>query len=443
MNVKSPSLFALLVSVTAFLPVSALGQEVEEARTGALRVHLECAARGCEENHFRTEIGYVNWMRDLRDSQLHVIMTSQSTGSGTQFLLDFIGREELEGRNDQLTYSHSDTDSDDQRIQGLTGVLAVGLARYVLMAGQEGRFIVNTRELPRGGPELPPGLQGDVVDPWDYWVFSFGGNVQFEEEDNDKNRRYGGNFSANRTTEMWKVNLSGRGSYSLREVVLSDSSIYSDERTDWSTSARIFYSLAERWSTGIDAGASSSTRNNQELGANIGTGIEYSFFPYRDWTRRRMTFQSLVYVRYYDYEDTTIYDKDTETVFEGALRWGLGYRQPWGTANLNASAEAFLHDPKTFHRLSVGGRLSIRVVRGLEWNISADIARIRDQIYLSGEELTDEERLVSRTQLATDSRWNVSTGFSFTFGSIYNNVVNNRFGTLGGGGGERGGMFFF
>jgi hypothetical protein len=441
MNVRLKAVSALIVSVSVLFPSLVQGQQQEDMRTGALRVHLECAARGCEESHFRTEIGYVNWMRDLRDSQLHIIMTSQGTGSGTQFLLDFIGRGELQGQNDQLTYSHYDTDSDDRRVQGLTGVLAVGLARYSLLSGQADPFIVNTRSVRGRGPELPPGLQGDVVDPWNYWVFSFGGNVRFEEEDNDKTRSYSGNFSANRITEMWNVSLSGRGSYNLREVVLSTGDLYRDERTDWSTNARVFYSLAERWSTGIDAGANSSTRNNQDLGARFGTGIEYSFFPYRDWTRRRMTLQGLVYARYYDYKETTIYEKDTETVVEGALRWGLGFRQPWGTANLNAAAEAFLHDPKTFHRLSAGGRLSIRVVRGLEWNISADRSRIRDQIYLSGAALTDEEILVSRRQLATDSSWNVSTGFSFTFGSIYNNVVNNRFGMMGGGGGR--GMFFF
>lgn len=432
MNVRLQVLSALLVLLAGPLGPPLLGQQAEDLRTGALRVHLECAAPGCDEDHFRTEITFVNWMRDLRDSQLHVIVTSQGTGSGRQYLLDFLGRGELQGETDQLTYSHSDTDSDDRRAQGLTGVLAVGLARYALLVGQEGPFVVSSRAVRAAVPELPPGLQGEVIDPWNYWVFSLGGDVRFEEEDTDKSRRYSGNFNANRTTEMWNLTFSGRGSYNLREVVLSDGSIYRDERTDWSTNARIYYSLAERWSTGIDAGASSSTRNNQQLGGRVGTGIEYSFFPYRDWTRRRMTAQALVYARYFDYMETTIYDQDTETVMEGALRWGFGYRQPWGTANFLVSAEAFMHDPKTFHSLSAGGRVSIRVVRGLEWNLTAHAARVRDQIYLSAKELTDEDILVARRQLPTTSRWNVSTGFSFTFGSIYNNVVNNRFGSVAG-----------
>ena len=129
-------LFAFLVIVLILFPPPAAGQQGgSESRNGALRVYLECAARGCESNHFRTEITYVNWVVDVRDSQLHIIMTSQSTGSGDEFLMDFIGREELEGIDDQLTYAHSDTDPEFERLRGLTSVLSVGLARYSVLAG--------------------------------------------------------------------------------------------------------------------------------------------------------------------------------------------------------------------------------------------------------------------------------------------------------------------
>jgi hypothetical protein len=283
--------------------------------------------------------------------------------------------------------------------------------------------------------DLPPGLQGEVEDPWDYWVFNIGGSVDFEDEDLKDEQQYSANFSANRTTEIWKVALSGRGSYTNVQGQYSSGDKYEDVRKEGSADGRVFYSLGERWSAGVEAGASTSTRSNQDLGARVGTGLEYSFFPYRDWTRRRMTAQFLVYARYFDYEEETQFNKMSETVMEGSLRWALGFRQPWGTANINATAEAYLHDPKTFHRLSFGGRISVRIARGLEWNIGGDVSRIRDQIYIPLAELSDEDVLLGRRQLPTDSRLSINTGFSFRFGSIYNNVVNNRFG-FGGGGGD-------
>jgi hypothetical protein len=435
------TLFLAALVAASLLPSPSSGQqEGEEPRAGALNVFLECAARGCESSHFRTEITFVNWVRQMQDSQLHVIMTSSSTGSGDEFMVDFIGREELEGLDDQLTYSHSDTDSDDTRIQGLTGVLAVGVARYAVLVGQEGPFTVNTPSVRERRTELPPGLQGEVDDPWNYWVFRLGGDIRYEDEDRSDEKRYSANLSANRTTEMWKISISGRGSYTDETRVYSSGEPVETVRREASLDVRVFYSLRDRWSWGVESGVSTSTRNNQDIGGRFGTGVEYSFFPYREWTRRRMTAQALIYARYFDYEELTQFNKMSETLLEGTLRWGIGYRQPWGTANINATAEAYLHDPQKLHRLSFGGRLSIRIIRGLEWNIGGDVSRIRDQIYIPLADLSDEDVLLGRRQLPTDSRLSINTGFSFTFGSIYNNVVNNRFGWTGGGGG-RGGDF--
>ena len=152
-----------------------------------------------------------------------------------------------------------------------------------------------------------------------------------------------------------------------------------------------------------------------------------------------MTVQAVIHGKYYDYEELTQFEKMTETVAEGALRWGLGFRQPWGTANVNAAAEALMHDPTKLYRLSFGGLLSIRIARGLSWNVGGNISRIRDQIYIPFEDLSEEDVLQGRRQLPTDSRLSINTGFSFTFGSIYNNVVNNRFGSVSGFGGMGGG----
>ena len=58
-----------------------------------------------------------------------------------------------------------------------------------------------------------------------------------------------------------------------------------------------------------------------------------------------------------------------------------------------------------------------------------------DQLYLPFEELSDEELLTGVRRAATDKEYSFSVGLSFQFGSIFNNVVNNRF---PGGGGFRG-----
>ena len=50
-----------------------------------------------------------------------------------------------------------------------------------------------------------------------------------------------------------------------------------------------------------------------------------------------------------------------------------------------------------------------------------------DQLFLPKVGLSDEEILLQLQDLATDSRYSFSFGLSYTFGSIFNNVVNPRF----------------
>ena len=58
---------------------------------------------------------------------------------------------------------------------------------------------------------------------------------------------------------------------------------------------------------------------------------------------------------------------------------------------------------------------------------------MRDQIYLKRGGVTDEQILLRRRELATDSEYRFRVGFTYAFGSIYNNVVNSRFDGASGG----------
>ena len=51
---------------------------------------------------------------------------------------------------------------------------------------------------------------------------------------------------------------------------------------------------------------------------------------------------------------------------------------------------------------------------------------MHDQLYLRAGAASDEEILLRRQRLATSYRYEFSVGFSYQFGSIFNNVVNPR-----------------
>jgi hypothetical protein len=55
------------------------------------------------------------------------------------------------------------------------------------------------------------------------------------------------------------------------------------------------------------------------------------------------------------------------------------------------------------------------------------VERIRDQIFLRLAEFSDEEILLGRFQRESSYAVDFRVGLSYQFGSIFNNVVNNRF----------------
>ncbi|MFC1561269.1 hypothetical protein ACFL4V_02215, partial [Candidatus Latescibacterota bacterium] len=72
--------------------------------------------------------------------------------------------------------------------------------------------------------------------------------------------------------------------------------------------------------------------------------------------------------------------------------------------------------------------LSLRLFEGLSLNLHGRYSRIHDQLSLPGKGATEEEILLHRKQLATQYDFFTYFGLSYTFGSIYTNIVNPRFG---------------
>ena len=99
--------------------------------SGALRVFLDCQNMRCDFDHLRREIGFVNWVRDRQGADVHVLGTSQRTGSGgREYTLTFIGLGPFEGGADTLQFTTSRTDTDAEVRDALTRTLSLGLVAY-------------------------------------------------------------------------------------------------------------------------------------------------------------------------------------------------------------------------------------------------------------------------------------------------------------------------
>ena len=127
------------------------------------------------------------------------------------------------------------------------------------------------------------------------------------------------------------------------------------------------------------------------------------------------------------YNHTTVFDKIRENRLQHQLQIAYRVQEKWGSINVALEGSNYLFDFKK-NRLELDGSISIRVVKGLSFSIRGGIARIRDQLSLAKGELSEADILLQLQEL--ESAYNVDGGMSltYTFGSIFNNIVNPRFG---------------
>jgi len=155
--------------------------------------------------------------------------------------------------------------------------------------------------------------------------------------------------------------------------------------------------------------------------------VEYDLFPYKESTRRQLIVRCGAGVRSFKYDSTTIVGKLSETRPAHERTVASEARQKWGSLNIGVGGTQFL-DGLDKSRLNINGGVSWRIVRGLEFNVFGSYEVARDQLNIPRGEFDDENILIRLRQLRSGFNYFTSVGLSYTFGSIFNNVVNPRFG---------------
>jgi len=389
-------------------------------------VFLDC--NSCDENYMRTEVTFINFVRDRVGADIHVLITTQGTGGGgTEYTLKFIGLGRFQGVDHTLTSVAPQTATEDERRSGLTSVFKLGLVRYVADSPLAQRLKVTFEELPGQTAARA------VDDPWNFWVFRVGASGDFESQESSESRGLSASFSANRTTEMWKINFNGSSNYDedTFELEEEDGGTFISVRRNSEARALVTKSINEHWSYGGTAIVLASTFQNYDLRTRTAPGIEYNIFPYSESTRRILTLFYGVGFQTADYTEETIFGKTSERLLDHSFEVSMALRQPWGTASGALEVQQYLNRSDTY-RVNAFGSVDVRLFKGFSLEVFGSGARRRDQLSLRRGEATSEEILVRQRELATGYQIEVGFGFSYSFGSIFNNVVNPRFRNVGG-----------
>ena len=390
-------------------------------------MHLECGGRGCDLGFYQDQLQWVRWVDDPANADVQATLSAEALpGGGREFQVDFVVTE-IEGGNDQLIHRSSSDDTFQEEIEGIATILSIGFARYATLVGFRQFVAIRSLEPIGIDPDERVVAAQEVDDPWNLWVFTVGGSGRLNGTQTRKSKRLSTNFSAQRTTPTWKLSLVGRGSILTRDIERRDGSILMTDEREWRLNVGVAYTLADYWSVGLSSLSSKPhPRLNQNFRGDLTPGIEFSIFPYEEATRRSLTLRYTAGPTYSNYEEATIYGKLKEVVWEEQLRLRATMRQSWGEASVFIRGSHVLEDFGK-HNVLLFGRFSFRVIRGLKFNASGNVSWVTNQLYVSGRGVTDEEALLRlRTRVSTFNK-GLNFGFSYQFGSIFNNTVNNRF----------------
>jgi hypothetical protein len=418
----------LLLALCALTAAPASGQDVQtidDLKKSAPRVYVD--GEHLDLNFIKTEIQFVNYVRDRTGADVHVLITQQNTGSGgSEYTLSFIGQGEFEDVKNELKYYSNKINTKDESRRGLVEILKLGLTSYVAHTP----IAAKLRLALDGRPSATA-----VEDRWNFWVFSVSANGRLNGEQARTSNSIFGNASVNRTTPASKFRL---GLSANLDESRYDYEGYKEESSSKYRSLDGLYvsSLGEHWSLGAYVTSSYSTYSNIAFSLGVQPAVEYNLFPYAESTRRQLRFLYKIGLIHSKYLEQTIYNKMSESNFSHSLSVTLEFTEPWGNAEISLEGSNYLMSHWEYNKFKLSGNLSVRLIKGLSLTVDGRYSMVHDQLALRKGEVSLEELLLRRTELASNYSYQVRIGLSYSFGSVYSNVVNPRFG--GGFGGMSG-----
>lgn len=179
-------------------------------------IYLDCDR--CDYDYIKTEVPFVNFVRERKEAQIHILVSTQGTGSGgEEFTLTFIGQKNFTGKNDTLTFYSQQNATDEEIRKSLVQRLKLGLIPYVAKTPVADQVDIIYKK-----PETP---KQRVKDKWNYWVFRVNVNTFLNGERLFNFISLFGTILANRITNNWKTRLSFTAGYDESTFTIGSSKV--------------------------------------------------------------------------------------------------------------------------------------------------------------------------------------------------------------------------
>jgi hypothetical protein len=393
-----------------------------------LKVFIDCRS-GCDMQFIKTELRIVDFVTNRLAADAHVLITNQGVGSGgTQYQLNVYGQNRHRAHRDTFRFVTAPAATASEKRQQLVRTLLLGLVPLIAKTP-----FISGITIALNGDAAPPDAQtagNSTGDKWNFWAFRVGIQGEASAERVYHSTLMNANFSANRTTDKLKVEFYITGS-SRHAVTTSDEEKIVVNNSDYGFFHNVVKSFGAHWSYGYQANLSNSTFNNIKRKLYFNPAIEYDIFDYKEVNSRSFILRYGVDVNHNRYFDTTIYNKTVETLYGHRFSTALTFNKKWGTFFTGLSYRNYFKAWR-LNSMGISVRADVRVTGGLSFFINANGSLVHNQVNLVKGDISEQDVLTRKRQLASTYNYYTGFGLNFRFGSILNNFVNPRFEGYGG-----------
>ena len=385
------------------------------SQSDKIKVFLSCQ---CDNNFIKQNTLVFDYVRDrtLSDIEVFVFEITNASG-GRNYSFEYKGKNNFQNIENQISTDIPKNLTFSEAREQLLKTYKLGMVYFMQNTAFQNQLEVTFHDVETKSDEL-------TTDQWKNWVFEVSGSFNFENETSIKEEEYNLGLGGDRVTEMWRVRSDFGMSRSVK-FFSGDEDNYSSERKRTFFSSSVVRSLSNHFSTGVFGYYLNDTFQNYRSFVNFSPALEYNFIPYSEVLTKEVTLAYKVGYNFYEYFERTIYGFLNQKMFNQSLTLNLRYREKWGSVYSYLVASQFLDQPDQ-NRLTLNNYINLRIIRGLSLRISGNFQLIRDQINLPSGEASIEDLLLRQRQISTDFQNRISLGLSYTFGSIFNNIVNTR-----------------
>jgi len=397
------------------------------AQETKLKIFTDCQT-GCYLTYLKQNLQGVEFVRDRHDADVYILITSEANGSGGEtYYVDFEGQGKFKNVKEQLIFNtNPDMQAEEIRTK-LLKVIRLGLAKFWLHAGADDIFDIQFHQTAQ--TVKPP------EDKWNNWVFRMSVSGFGNGDSNFSSVNYNTGFSARQVKKEHKFKFSLHYSHGKQKYVFGDYIIRS-KKESFSTHISEILSINEHWSYGFFGGAYRSSYSNYRFAGYFNAGVEYDFFPYSQSSKHLLALQFKIGPQRNIYFEKTIFGQTMETLWQSQLSLVTDIVRKWGNINLSLNYDQYLGKPE-LRSFSFYSGIQLRLYKGLNFRVSGSYAITHDKINIAAGGASLEEILLRQKELLSSYNFFASVGLSYSFGSIYNTIVNPRFG----GGGSR--VYYF